>query len=103
LGGCGSILSRERAKIKKEVKTGINVLVKHTGKLWKIYYYPIGLFEDDLPRFSEFLEEVKRKGEEVSAIIPNARWVPASIVLGTSFQRVKWFAVITRMAGEAEG
>jgi len=55
-----------------------------------------------LPRFGEFLEEVKRKGEEVSAIIPNMGWVPASIVLGTSFQGVKGFAVITRMTGEAE-
>ena len=56
-----------------------------------------------MPKFGEFLEEVKRRGEEVSAIIPNMGWVPASIVLGTSFQGVKGVAVITRMAGEAEG
>ncbi|GEM_PF-2858328 len=78
-------LAAERAKIKKEVKTGIDVFVKHSGKHWKIYYYPIGSFEDDLPKFGEFLEEVKRRGEEVSAIIPTwdgfrraSSWGPVS-------------------------
>lgn len=94
----------ERARIKKEaVKTGIDIFVKHSGKHWKIYYYPIGSFEDDLPMFGKFLEEVKERGEEVSAIIPNTGIVPTSIVLGTSFQGVKGFAVITRMPEEAEG
>lgn len=95
-------LTAERAKIKKEVKTGIDIFVKHSGKHWKIYYYPIGSFEDDLPMFGKFLEEVRDRGEEVSAIIPNIGWVPASIVLGSSFQGVKGFAVITRMTEEAE-
>ncbi|MEM3647783.1 MAG: hypothetical protein QW506_01300 [Thermoproteota archaeon] len=93
----------ERARIKKEaVKTGIDIFVKHSGKHWRIYYYPIGSFEDDLPMFGKFLEEVKERGEEVSAIIPNTGIVPTSIVLGTSFQGVKGFAVITRMTEEAE-
>ncbi|MBO3800255.1 MAG: hypothetical protein FGF52_04305 [Candidatus Brockarchaeota archaeon] len=96
-------LIAEKAKIKKEVKTGIDIFVKHSGKHWKIYYYPIGSFEDDLPMFGKFLEEVRERGEEVSAIIPNMGWVPASILLGTSFQGVKGFAVITRMTEEAEG
>ncbi|MCX8183193.1 MAG: hypothetical protein N3F08_02045 [Crenarchaeota archaeon] len=55
-----------------------------------------------MPIFGKFLEEVKERGEEVSAIIPNMGSVPASIVLGTSFQGIKGFAVITRMAEAAK-
>ena len=54
-------LAAERAKIKKEVKTGIDVFVKHSGKHWKIYYYPIGSFEDDLPRFGEFRRKLRER------------------------------------------
>lgn len=46
--------------------------------------------------FGKFLEEIKERGEEVAAIIPNMGFVSASIFLGTSFQGVKGFAVITK-------
>ncbi|MGB9717528.1 MAG: hypothetical protein ACPL4E_03685 [Thermoproteota archaeon] len=52
--------------------------------------------------FGELLEKVRDREDEVSAMIPNMGFVPVSIVLGTSFQGVKGFAVITRMVGEAE-
>jgi len=83
---------------KTEEETEINAFIKHVGKHWKIYYYPIDSFEEDLPVFGNFLEDLEEGGEEVSAIIPNMGFVKTSIVLGTSFQGVKGFAVITKEA-----
>ncbi len=80
-----------------------NVSVKHEGKRWKIYYYSIDSFEYDLTKFGDFLESVEERGEEVSSIIPNMGFVKTSIVLGTSFQGVKGFAVIAKIRGEREG
>lgn len=94
-------LAAERARITEAGKR-VDFFVKHSGKHWKVYYYPIGSFENDLPMFGKFLEEVKERGEEVSAIIPNVGLVPGSLFLGTSFQGICGFAVITRMTGEAE-
>ncbi|MFB0544007.1 MAG: hypothetical protein ACETVR_04415 [Candidatus Bathyarchaeia archaeon] len=71
--------------------------IKHDGELFKIYYYPIDSFEDDLPLFGKFLEALEERGEGVSAIIPNTGWVTASWFL-EGFQGVKGFAVIARKA-----
>jgi len=46
--------------------------------------------------FGRFLEALEERGEKVSAIIPNMGFVMTSLVLGTSFQGVKGFAVIAR-------
>lgn|GEM_PF-4760950 len=70
--------------------------IKHAGKNFKIYYCPIESFEDDLPRFGKFLEELSERGEEIMSIIPNMGFVTASIFL-SGFQGVKGFAVITRL------
>ena len=69
--------------------------IKHDGKHWRIYYYPIDSFEDDLPAFGEFLESLETKGEKVSAIVPNMGWVKASWLL-EGFQGVKGFAIVAR-------
>jgi len=69
--------------------------IKHDGEHWRIYYYPIRSFEDDLPAFGEFLESLEGVGEKVSAIIPNTGWVGTSWLL-QGFQGVKGFAIITR-------
>ncbi len=69
--------------------------VKHDGENFSIYYFAISSFEDDLPSFGRFLEEMQEK-EEVVAIVPNVGLVDVSWLLGTSFQGVKGFAVIAR-------
>jgi short-subunit dehydrogenase len=73
-----------------------NALIKHAGKHFKIYYYAIDSFEDDLPDFGKFLEEIEERDEKITAIVPNMGFVSASIFLGTSFQGIKGFVVITK-------
>jgi len=73
-----------------------HVRMVHDGKHWRTYYYPIESFEEDLLIFSRFLEALEENDEKVSVIIPNMGLVPTSIVLGTSFQGVKGFAVIIK-------
>ena len=79
--------------------TDFPAFLKHDGKRWRVYYYNIDSFEGDLSTFGKFLEKVEENGERVSAIIPNIGFVKTSWILGTSFQGVKGFAVITRKPG----
>jgi len=81
---------------KYEKLEDFEVTVSHDGKRWKVYYYSVDFFREDLPVFGKFLELLEERGEEVSAIIPNTGWVKTSILLGSSFQGVKGFAVIAR-------
>jgi hypothetical protein len=45
--------------------------ISHDGKAWRIYYYHISNFENELNDFGNFLEEIQAKGESPTAIIPN--------------------------------
>jgi hypothetical protein len=69
--------------------------VKHDGAAFRVYYYKIDAFEEDLAALGEFLESVKAAGEEVVAVVPNTGFVGASWVL-EGFQGVKGFAVVSR-------
>jgi uncharacterized membrane protein len=33
-----------------------DVTVSHDGEHWKVYYYPVDFFKDELPVFGRFLE-----------------------------------------------
>gem|GEM_PF-3025391 len=70
--------------------------IRYEGKRWRIYYYHIGDFEEDLQKFGAFLEKIEDGGEKVLAIVPNTGIVKTSLVLGTSFQGVKGFAVVSK-------
>lgn len=69
--------------------------VKHEGRHWRVYYYPIDHFELDISKLGSFLEELEDRGEQVLAIVPNIGFVMASLVL-SGFQGVKGFAIIAR-------
>ena len=71
------------------------VTISHDGKHWKVYYYSVDSFREDLPVFGKFLDLLEHKGEEVSAIIPNVGWVKTALV-GSQPTGVKGFAVIAR-------
>jgi len=70
--------------------------ITHNGEAFKIYYYSVDSFEEDLPGFGAFLESLEKAGEKVIDVIPNTGFVNASILLGSSFQGVKGFAVLVR-------
>ncbi len=80
----------------KERLDDFPVTVRYSGNTWKIYYYPIDDFERDLLELGRFLEFIEEKGEEVCTVVPNTGFVKTSLVLGTSFQGVKGFAVVVR-------
>jgi hypothetical protein len=70
--------------------------IKHDGSSLRIYYYPIESFEEDLQSFSEYLESLEAAGEVVISVVTNTGLVGSSFLLGSSFQGVKGFGVVTR-------
>jgi len=70
--------------------------MKHDGPSLRIYYYPIESFEEDLPAFGEYLDSLEDAGEEMVSVVTNTGLVGSSFLLGSSFQGVKGFAVVTR-------
>ena len=72
---------------------GLKVEEVFGGSRITIYYVGIDDFVGDLEDLGRFLEEVSSKGRIVS-IIPNIGLTKTSLLLGTSFQGVKGFAVI---------
>ncbi len=72
---------------------GLKVEEVFNGSRITIYYVSIDDFVGDLEDLGRFLEEVSSKGRIVS-IIPNIGLTKTSLLLGTSFQGVKGFAVI---------
>jgi len=69
--------------------------LKHDGPHIKVYYLPVESFEDDLPDLGRHLEHLTSAGEEIISVITNTGWVNSSFLLGSSFQGVKGFAVVT--------
>ena len=69
---------------------------RYHGRKFKIYYMSVDDFIPDLERLGGYLESINDRGEEVVSVIPNTGFVKSSILLGTSFQGVKGFAVVTR-------
>ena len=67
---------------------------KYDGKSWKIRYFEVEEFVDDLVEFGKLLDSLEENNEEVLAIVPNIGFVKASLVLGTGFQGVKGLAVV---------
>jgi hypothetical protein len=45
--------------------------IYYDGKAWRIYYYHISNFENELKDFGGFLDEIQASGESPTAIIPN--------------------------------
>lgn len=72
------------------------IKTKYQGEKWKIYYMSIDDFEADISELGVFLDRIEKRGEEVIAIIPNIGLVKTSLLLGTSFQGVKGFAIVVR-------
>lgn len=93
-------LAEKREEEKKMEETTRSKLpyIKHKGKHLRVYYYPIENFEPDLPKLGSFLEELEDRSERILATVPNIGFVPASIVLGTSFQGVEGFAIVSKKA-----
>jgi hypothetical protein len=70
--------------------------LKHDGTNVKVYYYKISDFIPDLDEFGKFLDGLESSGEKILSVAPNIGFVDTSWLLGTSFQGVKGFAVVTR-------
>ena len=70
--------------------------LKHEGEAFKIYYYQVDSFEDDLSTFGEFIESLEKKWEGIVSIFTNTGLVGSSFLLGSSFQGVKGLSVVTR-------
>ena len=70
--------------------------VRHEEETFKIYYYHVDSFEESLPEFGGFLESLEKNGEAVVSIVTNTGLVGSSLLLGSSFQGVKGFGVVTR-------
>ena len=70
--------------------------LKYEGQRFKIYYVTIDDFIPDLDYLGRTLESINERGEEVVSVVPNMGFVKSSVLLGTSFQGVKGFAVVTK-------
>ncbi|AGT36183.1 hypothetical protein N186_09235 [Thermofilum adornatum] len=70
--------------------------MKHVydGDQWGIFYLPIDDFEQELPELGKALDHIQQNHGEATAVIPNIGLTKASLLLGTSFQGVKGFAII---------
>ena len=70
--------------------------MKHVydGDAWGIFYLPIDDFEAELPELGKALDHIQQNHGEATAVIPNIGLTKASLLLGTSFQGVKGFAII---------
>lgn len=75
---------------------GFKSSINYEGQHWRVYYYRIDSFKNDLSMFVKFLKPIEKRGETISAIIPNTSFVGASVFPETSFQGVKGFAMIIR-------
>jgi len=72
----------------------IRSLIKYDGKLWGICYLSIDDFENELSKLGEILDYIEENYGKIVAIIPNIGLTSTSIILGTSFQGVKGFAIV---------
>lgn len=66
------------------------------GQYYCVHYFSVENFVKDLSNFGFQLDLLAKSGEEVISIIPNTGLVKASILMGTDFQGVKGFAVVTK-------
>jgi len=71
--------------------------MKHDALGWRVYYLPIDEFEQDLVLLGRLLAVLTDRGEQVVSVVPNMGLVPASVILGTEFQGVKGFGIVTRL------
>jgi hypothetical protein len=83
--------NRDPDKLGKELP-----YMKHVydGDQWGIFYLPIDDFEQQLPELGKALDHIQQNHGEATAVIPNIGLTKASLLLGTSFQGVKGFAII---------
>jgi hypothetical protein len=70
----------------------------YNGDQWGIFYLPIDDFEQQLPELGKALDHIQQNHGVVTAVIPNIGLTKASLLLGTSFQGVKGFAIIYKKA-----
>jgi hypothetical protein len=80
----------------KETGGYLEMQLIRDGEYYCVHYYPVENFVKDLSNFGFQLDLLAKKGLEVISVIPNTGLVKASILIGTDFQGVKGFAVISK-------
>jgi len=87
---------RRKREVKKENVISfedIEAYIKHKG-VYGIVYLPIDNFEKELYKLGKLLDFIEKNLGEIICVLPNIGITPTSLVLGTSFQGVKGFAIV---------
>jgi len=87
---------RRKREVKKENVISfedIEAYIKHKG-VYGIVYLPIDNFEKELYKLGKLLVFIEKNLGEIICILPNIGITTTSLVLGTSFQGVKGFAIV---------
>ena len=87
---------RRKGEVKKENVISfedIEAYIKHKG-VYGIVYLPIDNFEKELYKLGKLLVFIEKNLGEIICILPNIGITTTSLVLGTSFQGVKGFAIV---------
>ena len=87
---------RRKREVKKENVISfedIEAYIKHKG-VYGIVYLPIDNFEKELYKLGKLLDFIEKNLGEIICILPNIGITTTSLVLGTSFQGVKGFAIV---------
>ena len=86
------ITRREVMKIMKV--NDVEAYVKYDGASYGVVYLPIDDFESELHKLGKLLDFIENNLGEVVLVVPNIGLTKTSLILGTSFQGVKGFAII---------
>ena len=87
---------RRKREVKKENVISfedIEAYIKHKG-VYGIVYLPIDNFEKELYKLGKLLVFIEKNLGEIICVLPNIGITTTSLVLGTSFQGVKGFAIV---------
>ena len=87
---------RRKREVKKENVISfedIEAYIKHKG-VYGIVYLPIDNFEKELYKLGKLLDFIEKNLGEIICVLPNIGITPTSLILGTSFQGVKGFAIV---------
>ena len=87
---------RRKREVKKENVISfedIEAYIKHKG-VYGIVYLPIDNFEKELYKLGKLLDFIEENLGEIICVLPNIGITTTSLILGTSFQGVKGFAIV---------
>jgi len=87
---------RRKREVKKENVISfedIEAYIKHKG-VYGIVYLPIDNFEKELYKLGKLLDFIEKNLGEIICVLPNIGITTTSLILGTSFQGVKGFAIV---------